>query len=121
MPELTPCSPLLDMETPLHRLRGLALLLDHMGSSGHVMVQDAFEALSHALEAVHVELQAVGACAGGGARDLKERIALPPRLSIDRIRRSKRAQTCVSSGVGWQLFSSVFAGARCLGREESLK
>jgi len=29
--DFTPRSSLLDMETPLHRLRGLALLLDHMG------------------------------------------------------------------------------------------
>ena len=70
MPELTPCSPLLDMETPLHRLRGLALLVDHMGSPGHVMVQDEFEALSHALEAVHAELQAAWERALAAARGI---------------------------------------------------
>ena len=66
--DLTPRSPLFDMEAPLHRLRGLALLLEQIGGPGHMVEQDECQALCHALEVVHAELFDAWERAMAGAR-----------------------------------------------------
>jgi len=49
-------NPLLDMETPLRRLRGLIRLLVHLGTSDHEIEQDDLDALSAAMRASYTDL-----------------------------------------------------------------
>jgi len=51
-----PTPALFDMEGPLHRLRGLTLLLHDMGDADHEIEPEQCEALVIALQPVHAEL-----------------------------------------------------------------